>query len=307
MESTGKSDRIAEYLEQMSYFDAHPERQETINEIFKSLKDDIYEISAEHRADIQLFCAHQEQLWGKCFAVSEAMYKLVLEAAEKYVAFVSENISSEEFEKQKYTFEALRHIHGRVCQIFLEVLCLMRNGFADGAYARWRTMYELCCFAEFIKIADETTAKAYIEQTDTAEQNPIWAKKAPCFSQKSKNFKPQILDIRKQCLLETAWKEQYKLGCAVNHASPQGTMGRMSYGGGVQVIPVGPSDYGIATPAEHSAIALMLCTRIFFWVFPNADAMIQCEVLDQWLDLIRESYFSVNDVAFSEEDSKEDE
>lgn len=304
MESTEKSDRIAEYLEQISYFDAHPERQETLKEIFKSLKDDIYEISAEHRADTQLFCAHQEQLWGKCFAVSEAMYELVLEATEKYVAFVSENIPSEEFERHKYTFVALRNIHGRVCQIFLEVLCLMQNGFADGAYARWRTMYELCCYAEFIKVNGEETAKAYIEQADTEDQHPTWAKVAPCFANKGAQFKPRISDIRAECMLNSVWENQYKLGCTMNHPSPQGTLGRLSVSAESNVIPVGRSDFGMTAPAEHSAIALMLCTRIFFWVFPNADAMIQCEVLDEWIDLIRESYFSTSDTVFGERRSE---
>ena len=35
------------------------------------------------------------------------------------------------------------HIHGRALQQFLEIIILMKNGFADGAYASWRSVFEL--------------------------------------------------------------------------------------------------------------------------------------------------------------------
>ena len=57
----------------------------------------------------------------------------------------------EEKDARKFMFLALQHLHGRACQMFLEILTLLRNGFGDCAYARWRSLYELNCTAYFIK------------------------------------------------------------------------------------------------------------------------------------------------------------
>ena len=55
---------------------------------------------------------------------------------------------------------------------------MIRLGFADGAYARWRSLYELCVYADFIKHQGEQIAKQYIEQSETDESNCRWAKGA---------------------------------------------------------------------------------------------------------------------------------
>lgn len=60
----------------------------------------------------------------------------------------------------KYT--ALKYIHGRGLQQFLEIITLMKNGFADGAYSRWRSLYELNIIASFISEYGEEIAEAYI-------------------------------------------------------------------------------------------------------------------------------------------------
>lgn len=125
---------------------------------FEYLKSKIFEISAERKSSALVFIAHQEQAWGKCFAVSDTMYILATEMGEAYGRYVEDNISVEKKAEKRYTFMALQHIHGRACQEFLEILYLMKLGFADGAYARWRSMYELCCIGSFIRKYGEQIA-----------------------------------------------------------------------------------------------------------------------------------------------------
>lgn len=48
--------------------------------------------------------AHQNEIWGSCFVVSETMYVMALEAAERYSAFVSENISDDLKRKSNILF-----------------------------------------------------------------------------------------------------------------------------------------------------------------------------------------------------------
>ncbi|WP_418132210.1 DUF5677 domain-containing protein (plasmid) [Variovorax sp. 375MFSha3.1] len=56
----------------------------------------------------------------------------------------------------------LVRLHTRACQVADEVICLMENGFADGAMARWRTLHELAVTAAVISEGDENLAERYI-------------------------------------------------------------------------------------------------------------------------------------------------
>ena len=117
---------------------------------FSFFKEHMLEIALEEKENAGEFFARQEQSWGKCFAASQTMYTMAVESAEAYSKFITENTDAEIVKEQQYTMLVLQHIHGRACQEFLEILYMLRLGFADGAYARWRSMYELCCNAKYI-------------------------------------------------------------------------------------------------------------------------------------------------------------
>lgn len=131
---------------------------ENITETWKNLLEDasndsvdvieniMYEKVFEDRSLSDEFLARQNQKWGKAFVTSEAMYLCVLESAEKYSEYVKEVYKGE----VSNLYYALRVIHGRAMQIYLEIICLNKNGFADGAYARWRSLYELSIISAFI-------------------------------------------------------------------------------------------------------------------------------------------------------------
>lgn len=260
-------------------------------------KKHMYEIALEEYANTQEFLAHQEQIWGKCFAASQTMYIMAVESAELFSEYVQDNVDDSIREPKKYTYFALQHMHGRVCQEFLEILHLMRLGFADCAYARWRSMYELCCCASFILKYGEDVAKRYYDVSETEKKSYSWlegAKDADGNDVRAHTF----ADIQKHSNLDPLWKKQYDLACLINHASPQGTFKRLANGEGTNAIPVGHSDYGITTPAEHSAIFLSLMTRMFTSIFPSIDAMSRANVLDEWITVIRDMYFSTHDEFF---------
>lgn len=263
------------------------------------LKSNIFEISAERKASAAVFIAHQEETWGKCFAVSDAMYTLAVEAGELYGKYVVNNMSSDKTDCKKYTFLVLQHIHGRACQEFLEILYLMKLGFADGAYARWRSMYELCCIGTFIRKYGEQIAKQYYEQSETEVQFYKWTKGAKDEYGKELNVNT-FSKLQEVCNIREEWKAQYRLACLVNHASPQGTFKRMANGIESNVIPVGHSNYGITTPAEHSAISLAWITTSFLTIFPYPEGLVMCKVLNSWIDVIRDAYFSTHKNVFGQ-------
>lgn len=63
-----------------------------------------FEISYSQKIESDKFIAHQNEIWGKCFVVSETMYVMALEAAEHYSSFVNEYISDKEKKEKQYTF-----------------------------------------------------------------------------------------------------------------------------------------------------------------------------------------------------------
>ena len=269
-------------------------------------REKMYEIELEERAGTQAFLAHQEQLWGKCFAASQTMYTITVEAAESISQYVDENASPEEKDKRKFMFLALQHLHGRACQMFLEILTLLRNGFGDCAYARWRSLYELICIAYFIKAQGEQIAKQYYEQSQSKVPHKDYDWTIGAINKKGKPITiTRFAAIETYCEMGEIWNNQYKLACLATHGSPEGTFKRLSIYKTQDVIPVGRSNYGIAVPAEHSAISLHLISTLFFTLFPYADGIAYVKTLGKWVEVIQEMYYSIEAEAFPKTDTQE--
>ena len=302
------NEEITTKINSINIDDVLQEVTDTASKDFASFfKEKMFEIELEERANTGEFLAHQEQLWGKCFAASQTMYTITLEAAENISEYIDKNASEQEKDDRKYTFLALKHIHGRACQIFLEILTLLRNGFGDCAYARWRSLYELNCIAYFIKSQGEQIAKQYYEQSQSKEEKQKdyeWTKGAVNKYGKTITIR-SFTAIETYCEMGDVWNKQYKLACLVTHGSPQGTFKRMSTFKTMDVIPVGRSDYGIAVPAEHSAISLHLISALLFTVFPYADSIAYIKTLGEWVHVIQDMYYSTEKAIFESNENNQ--
>lgn len=254
----------------------------------KTIESIMFEKVLEERAYSDEFVARQNQKWGKAFVASEAMYICILESAESYNEYVRENHGEEE----SYLYLALRNIHGRALQIYLEILCLNKNGFADGAYARWRSLYEMSVTSAFIKKYGEEIAKAFVESADK-EDRYEWARKAECLMDNKRKY-ITFADIQRNCELATKeWKKEYAFVNQLVHASPQGTMYRLGDKGGSRVIAVGQSDWGMSISAMHSAISLSQITADFFTVFHHGDSLAAMLTFHNWVERIVSYYKEV--------------
>ena len=245
------------------------------------------------------FIARQEQKWGKCFSASRMMYSSALEVAEAFKQYITLENPPADFNTKKYTFHCLVHLHGRACQIFLEILTLLKGGFADGALARCRSLYELCCVASFIKDQGESIAEAYYKQpyTDYNKKSYKWANGAKDNDGHIVKFFSQIQDL---CRLSKEWKDEYDLSCLVTHASPQGTFGRISKGIGLNLIPVGRSDYNIKIPAMHSVQCLFWISLTFVSLFSHIDSLAYVKALEKWADIVCDMNTTTQDKVFEE-------
>lgn len=272
--------------------------KEVADDTFLYMKETMFEEVMRFRANEQEFLARQEQKWYRAFVASEALYLMTLETAESYSKHV-ESLTKEEVSCKYWAYIAMKNIHGRALQEYLEIITLMKNGFADGAYARWRSMYELTIIASFILQYGENVAKKYYEASETDDRYD-WAKESGVFPDRKKRI--TFNDLQKACDINTdVWKTQYDLANKLVHASPQGTFARLGNIGSFPVIPVGRSDYGISVPGEHSAISLAQISAMFFTLLPESDTLVQMQNINRWIDVIREQYFKTHDEIFPED------
>lgn len=177
---------------------------------------------------------------------------------------------------------------------------MVKGGFTDGAYARWRSLFELSVILEFISNNDEKVAKAYHSASFTDDARYSWAGAAPCFSEWKNPNKITFDKIKEQCSMSTAaWDNQYKLANNVIHATPQGTFDRLGAPSGPQnLTPVGHSVYGLAAPAINAAISLSMIAADYFRFVSSGDSIVYMRVLTKWASLVQEYYTDIEDFCF---------
>lgn len=78
--------------------------------------------------------------------------------------------------------DILTRQHVRACQVTDEILCLLENGFADGAMARWRTLHEIGVVAAVISRHGENIAQRYLAH-QAVESKRAMNKYLDCYRQ----------------------------------------------------------------------------------------------------------------------------
>ncbi|HEY5521624.1 MAG TPA: DUF5677 domain-containing protein [Desulfuromonadaceae bacterium] len=260
------------------------------------LKEDMFKQVLWARDVEDEFLARLRQKWQRAFIASEAMYIMVLEVARSYSDRI-DKLSKIEKQDKAHRYYALKCLHGRVLQQFSEIVSLMKNGFADGAYSRWRSIYELGIVSSFIANETEEVAIAFVKSSET-DDNYNWAKA----SNKLKKYESvRFKDIVKHSKFPSGqWNTSYKLACKIVHPSSQGTFKRLGNAGTgtTEFILVGRSDYGMTKPGGHSAIVLLQVTALYLSLFPSVEEVIALNCIKGWVDFVCNEYSNAHDEAF---------
>ena len=91
------------------------------------------------RRDMDGFRKRLEQRWG----TGLESLRLLVTIAREFGDDFNKDGRAASGRSHPQAFDVLTRLHARACQIAEEVICLLSNGFADGAMARWRTMHEI--------------------------------------------------------------------------------------------------------------------------------------------------------------------
>ena len=216
---------------------------------------------AKNRADEQSFSGYFEENWSEAFLCSECFYTLI-------------------------------------CQQYLEISALIKNGFSDGAFARWRSMHELSVISSFILKYGEEVAEKFIEAQST-EDRYDWAMVSGAFRENKRHV--TFGDILKLTdMNDDVWKENYTVANQTVHASPQGTFGRLGAPEGDSKSSY-RSGYGIAAPAIQCANTLALVSSMLFSVFQDEKTIRKMTLAANWLEELTDVYLRTHEKLFGEE------
>ena len=250
--------------------------------------------AARVRAEEKSFLESFGRDWGSAFTTSECFYVIVSRAVAEYEQSVAE-LSELERGMKINTYTALYNIYRRASQQFAEIMTLVKNGFSDGAFARWRSMHELVVIASFVRKYGEPVAEKFIEASDS-EDRYDWAMASGAFRETKRHV--TFGDILKLTdMNDEVWKENYTVANQTVHASPQGTFGRLGEDSGGS----GRSGYGIAAPAIQSANTLALITSMLLSVFPEEKTVGDMARAARWLDELTDAYYATHERLYPEE------
>lgn len=210
---------------------------------------------------------------------------------------------------------ALMILHMRACQTAMEILTLLENGLADGAYARWRTLYEVSVVAFVIDRFGDEIAERYLDHdvvsmreaaiNDLRHEGKEYVPGSlrgdlkeleddfkALIEKYGKSFAGQYgwashhLDIKapRFCDLEravdrTALPPDYKWSSYKVHAGISGAVRGLGTIGGLPLIHSGASNAGLDTPAINTAYSLLHVTSLVFDRRDELEKSVQMQAL----------------------------
>jgi hypothetical protein len=202
--------------------------------------------------------------------------------------------------KQPALHDVLFRLHARSCQVTEEIITLLQQGFADGAMARWRTLYEIGVVMSVLAEHGEELALRYVDHEvveakaamDDYEKRMVPLGEAPYPAREkakiTKGFDAALAKYGKGYRSMYGWaahhlnkpkpifpdleaaakrsqmRPYYRMASYNVHASPKGIFFRLGSLDHNRGAIAGRSNAGLADPGAQAAHALVLITFMLF-------------------------------------------
>jgi hypothetical protein len=142
----------------------------------KHLKLRWLEEQVQQEVDLAGFRQRMEERWGKPLG----QLRMLLTMAREWCGWAHNRNESLQKDKKQQLRTILVRLLVRGCQVTDEIICLLENGFADGAMARWRTLHEIAVVASVVSQYGEEIAERYIDH-QAVESKRALAKYLACY------------------------------------------------------------------------------------------------------------------------------
>ncbi len=126
--------------------------------ILRDLKGRWTEEQRLQQADLSGFHTRMEETWGQPLA----KLRMLLTIAREWCGEAHQDADETVPRGQSRLKKLMVRFLVRSCQVTDEIICLLENGFADGAMARWRTLHEIGVVAAAIAKYGEDAAERYM-------------------------------------------------------------------------------------------------------------------------------------------------
>lgn len=317
---------------------------EMINEIpqdiapvfLQELKKEAPRMLLERRDHKDEFCNNLDAIWGTAFDLLEMQLVIVRESAEYILKRYRED---SDFEKD-LVLETILLLHSRSCQIAGEVIVLLKNGYADGAIARWRSLHEITVVASFIadkndpelaeryllheKIEAYKAAiqyRKYSEELELEEisdselkeieeaRNELVNRFGRCFkneygwaSDVLGNQNPRFSDIESNIEMDH-YRPYFKFASNSIHAGSKGAIARL---GNMfdrdNLLHSGPSNIGFVEPGHCTAQSLTQITAVLLTHDTTIDTLVISNMLMELVSDVGEALINAHTSILEKED-----
>jgi hypothetical protein len=298
--------------------------------VLKSFKKTATLSISEEKEFLEGFYNRLYETWKKPLVLLEMMISISEGVGIEYNNYVRKSEEILSLEPHKY--EVLSRLHARSCQVAKEILVLLKNGFADGAHARWRTLHEVSVVANFIQHHNDEVAEQYllhdvIERYKEAvvyqkhckelqlkpiskegfenlekEANELIAKYGKPYrcdygwaAQVLGKNSPTFADVEEAIKMDHI-RPYYKLACMNVHAGSHAILFRLGLDRKQinEIMLSGSSNLGLADPGQNTAYSLLMATVSFLMYEPTLDCLISMKALHKLEIEIYETFIKVH-------------
>jgi DNA-binding ferritin-like protein len=300
----------------------------------RNLLHDRMEDMAEDQQAIYLNFAEQVELaWGNALKLLQGYIVMFDEVAQGYLGKLAESGNSD------LTLDVLIRIKAKSSQTAKEILVLLRNGFADGAKARWRYLHELSVVAYFIAEHGDKTAEMYLDHEaierykaaiqynelhdrlgysiiPSEEIEELRRDFEYLIGKYGENYKeeygwaadalgmarPRFRDIEKSVKLD-AIRPHYKSASYNIHACSSGVLYRLGLGPEEDgVLLAGPSGRGLSNPGRLAVISLNQIAAAMLTRNPDMDSIVIGKVMLNYGKEVEDEFLRIENelTAFNE-------
>lgn len=264
----------------------------------------------EHREELRRrFACGLSKRWGDGLDELELVHEVAWEAGSTF---------HQDAGTDRALHTVLIRLHARGLAIAEEIICLLAGGFASGAMARWRTLHEVAVIAAVVVEGGARTALRYLDHQAVSRY-----KSAEEYQRRAEQLKMRPLEEAALAAIRSeraeaigrhgrAFKGDYgwanadgdqrrltfadlEAAAGQAHLRPYYQLANHPVHGGAhgllweigspndRVLVTGPSDRGLADPAQLAALSVLGLTRVVVLSAPDSDLrwVIYVDVLER--------------------------
>lgn len=295
----------------------------TSESLLKSLQEDMDNMLENQSAIYHGFADDIQSIWGEPLGLLQGLIVISDESAQGYFA------RSDNYAKNDIVQELLIKMHAKAVQIAKEILTLLKNGFSDGAQARWRTLHELTVISVFIGEHGTEVAERYInheaidmykgaiqyndyyvrldaEAISSDEIEGLHTDYLALLDLYGQSYKsdygwaantlnskrPTFRDIENSVDLDHH-RPFYKAASANVHGNSTGVLNSLGLLPDSNIILSGPSNIGLSGPAQSTIISLNIITTTMLTHGTTLDAIVISKMIAKYGRKVEHAFIKV--------------